>query len=196
MCERNVCEIVVTNPAEIEFIEDSHTYIVDGLILPSVSEIMRTVAMKYYANIEKAVLDKAADRGKRVHSSVELFEKIGVLPDDEIRPYLTQYKIAKKLKGFEPTWIEERLTNGAYCGTLDMIARYRGQPVIIDLKATSKINTELLEVQLAAYLELARYNGFDITECYCLHLKKDGFKFVEVLPNVPMWEQLKEDYGL
>ena len=75
-----------------------------------------------------------------------------------------------------------------------MIAIYRGQLVIIDLKATSKINTELLEIQLAAYLRLLHDLNIDIQEAYCLHLKENAFKFVEIQPNFTLWNDLMAQY--
>jgi len=194
MYEREPSEVVNTNKSEIEFIEDGHTYIVNGKGLPSVSQIMSSVAEKYYANIDRQTLQTAAQRGTNVHMAVEMYETLGADPTDETKPYLTNYKVAKKLKGFEPIENELRLTNGEFCGTLDMLANYRGQLVIIDLKCTSKINSELLEIQLAGYMELANHNGYKTNECYVLQLKKDGYKFKEVIPNYPMWEQLKADY--
>ena len=195
MRERNSSRLV--NPAEtqIDFVEVTHQYFVDGRELPSVSTIMQNLSRDYYADIHPVRLAKPANRRTRVHKAIEMFEKFGIEEEDEeIKPYLRNYKVAKKLKGFQVINTELMLTNHEFCGTLDMMALYKNELVIIDLKATSKLNTILREVQLAAYLELAIANGFDISKCYCLLIKEDSHKFVEVRPNVMLWEELKNEH--
>lgn len=183
-------------PPRIRFQEEPHLYFVDGLELPSVSAIMRPLSEQYYANLNSAVVQNAAERGKAVHRAIEDFEKMGVVPiDPELVNYWKSYVVAKKLHDIKPIDIEKMLTNGVFCGTLDQIALVKGALCIVDLKATSAINTILLEVQLAGYLELARANGYEITQTYVLHLKKDGFKFKAIEPNFPLWNRLKELYG-
>ena len=195
MYETNNKKKLPKSKYQVEFLEESHTYIYEGVIIPSVSEVMNPLSEKKYATISKARLENAADRGTRVHKAVEEFEKTGKHTDDlEIRPYLMAYRIAKKLHKFEVFDNEKRLTNGRYAGTLDMIAKLDGKLIIIDLKATSVINYELLEVQLAAYHELCRFNKINIQETYVLHLKPGSFKFLEIQPNFPMWTHLLEHY--
>ena len=195
MCQRIDGEIIDKNQNEIEFIESTHEYFVDGRRLPSVSEIMKPLSEQTYLDINPRVLANAAKRGTAVHMAVEMLEMLGVYsPDEEIRQIVQNYKVAKKLKKFEPIYQEIRLTNREFCGTLDMIAEMDGKIVIIDLKNTSKINHDLLAVQLQAYRELCEFNGIEIQGLYCLQLKKDGYKFVEVRGNEFLWNDLKKDY--
>ena len=141
MYETNNKKKLPKSKYQVEFLEESHTYIYEGVIIPSVSEVMNPLSEKKYATISKARLENAADRGTRVHKAVEEFEKTGKQTDDlEIRPYLMAYRIAKKLHKFEVFDNEKRLTKGKYAGTLDMIAKLDGKLIIIDLKATSVIN--------------------------------------------------------
>lgn len=179
----------------VEFIEESHIYVYEGVMIPSVSAIMNPMSLQKYATISKARLQNAAFRGTKVHKAVEVFEKYGLATHDkEIKPYLMAYRIAKKLHNFEVLDNEKRLTNGRYAGTLDMIAKLDGKLVIIDLKATSVINYDLLEVQLAAYYELCQFNNIKIDETYVLHLKPGSFKFLKIEPNFLMWTHLLEHY--
>lgn len=188
---QSICE----NNFEIEFEEETHTYKVDGKRLPSVSEIMRPLSEDYYKDLPKEILNKAAERGKRVHLAIELYDVFGVEDDSkEVKPYLLGYKMARSLEHFQPKHSEIRLTNGEYCGTLDMLALEDGKNIIIDLKATSKINIELLEVQLAAYQELANFNGYSVDKLYCLHIKPNGYKYVQIVPNELLWQELKKQW--
>lgn len=184
-------EVFHQNYPKIIFDETVHRYTVGGEILPSVSEIMRPLSEQYYADIPASVMEKARDRGTQVHKSVEMFEVFGVMPTSkEIIPYVLGYKMAKSLEKFQPIASEIMLTNGEFCGTLDMIAM-RDVMVIIDLKATSKINYELIEVQLAGYLELCLANFKPIEKCFVLHLKPNTYKFTEIIPNYDLWNTLK-----
>lgn len=195
MCEEVNNEAVCSVQNQITFIEETHQYYVNGKQLPSVSEIMSVMSKEYYADINPTVLANAAKRGTKVHEAIEVYEKFGLETEDiEIYPYLRSYKVAKQLEKFEVFENELRLHNGEFAGTLDMLAILNGT-VIVDLKATSKINTELLEVQLAGYQELAIANGYDIRQVYVLHLKKDGYKFKIITPNDIMWQEMKREYA-
>lgn len=48
----------------LEFIEETHTYIYDGVILPSITQILKTKFGKKYNGISKEILNKASQRGK------------------------------------------------------------------------------------------------------------------------------------
>lgn len=179
---------------QIEFIEESHTYVVDGIIVPSVTQIMKPMSEKYYSGIHPDVLNEAADRGKRVHKTIYDIEHNNVILVDDTMPYLKNYQLAKHMKQFVPLMQEFMLTEGTFAGTLDMLAEMNGQQVIIDLKATSKFNKELAEVQLAGYVELCDKNGIGVEATYILHLTKDSYKLHKVTPNFGKWIELKNKY--
>jgi hypothetical protein len=193
--ETNNTQELSQSQYEVEFIESSHTYVYEGIIIPSVSSVMSSLSTEKYKNISRERLNNAADRGTRVHKAVENYEKYGKNIDDlEIKPYLLAYKIAKKLHRFTVMDTERQLTNGRYAGTLDMIAVHEGKLIIIDLKATSTINYDLLEVQLAAYYELCHANNISVQDTWVLHLKPGKFKFEPITPNQPLWIHLLEHY--
>jgi hypothetical protein len=169
---------------------------VDGLELPSVSAIMRPLADEHYKNIPVTTLQNAADRGKAIHKMVERFETEGLEVDATYAPHLRWYQLAKRMERFTPIEVETMLTNGQFCGTLDQIAKINDEFVIVDLKATAQINVDLLRVQLAAYYELAKHNGYDIKGCFVLHLKPDGngYRFKRIHPDFELWAKAKENY--
>lgn len=194
MFEGNKSEFIRANKNEIEFIENSHTYLVDGMILPSVTQIMKPLSKDHYQNIPKSVMEVAGKRGQMVHLAVEMWEGFNTPPPDEIKDYLLQYKIAKKLHKFEVIGSELLLTNGEYCGTIDMLGLLDGDLILVDLKATASIHYHLLEVQMAGYMNLLKYLGYEIKKCYVLHLTKKKQKFDEIIPNYDLWEVLWNEY--
>jgi len=178
---------------QIEFIEETHTYLVDGVIVPSVTQIMKPMSEQYYNGLPEEVLKQAANRGTRVHKAIYDFEQLNAVLVDDTMPYFKNYLVAKNIKKFKPLMQEFALTEGTFCGTLDMLAEMDGQQVIIDLKVTSKLNKELAEVQLAGYVELCEKNGIGVNGTYILHLTKDSFKLHQITPNFDKWKELKDE---
>lgn len=185
---------VIAIDGQIAFEEESHTYTVNGKRLPSVTQIMKKLSEKHYENISEHRMRNASDRGKRVHLSIELYEQMGIDPTDDVKDYVTQYKVAKRLEKFKVLKNEVMMTNGEFCGTVDIIGEIDGDLVLIDLKATSKIYIDMLEIQLAGYEELATHNGFQVKACYGLQLKPNGYKWVRIKPNRMLWQTLKYEY--
>jgi len=174
----------------VEFEPITHSYLYGGRLVPSVTTLMKALSENTYKNIPEHVLNKAGERGTKIHKIIELWETEGIEPT-EYQEYLLQYKKAKKLEGFEVLFMEVAIGTEEFAGTLDIIGLLNGKLIIIDLKITSKINTDLLEVQLAGYDELCKYVGIDIIEHYVLHLTKTGYKFKPIKLNIPLWESLK-----
>jgi len=181
--------------AKVKFDKVTHTYTVGGKKLPSVTQIMRPLSEQYYADIPQEIMENARQRGTRVHEAIEMYDIFGTETDDKaIRPYLVGYRMAQELHQFHPKFSEQIMACEDYCGTVDMIAKMGNDLIIIDLKATSKINFELLEVQLAGYMRLARENNHAIERTYVLQVKPYAFRFVEILPNYEAFERLLDEY--
>ena len=56
----------------VEFIEDGHIYLVDGVIVPSVTQILHKVFPEKYEGIPKEVLNAKAVYGTDVHKYIEI----------------------------------------------------------------------------------------------------------------------------
>lgn len=180
---------------KIQFEEVEHTYTVEGRVMPSVTQIMEDVSKHYYDNeFAQRALKSASERGKEVHRMIELYEEQGIEPEKDYKyyPYLLQYKKAKKIEGFEILVNELMLANDYMAGTIDALGVLDGKLVIIDFKITSKINVDLLELQLQGYKELCAYYGLDIEECFVLHLTKNSYKFKKIKTNYYLWEDVKQ----
>ncbi|MCK4258778.1 MAG: hypothetical protein KAX49_07355 [Halanaerobiales bacterium] len=185
---------------KLTFEEEGHKYSIDGKEVPSVSKIMECITIPYYEGIDKEIVTKAAYRGIQIHKAIEDLERWGEFEIEDIyKDYVFQYKVAKKLKGFKPIELEQKLTDGVYAGTFDMIAEYEGKTILIDHKTSSKINTTLVQVQFGGYKKLLEANGKKIDKYYCLHLTKTNYKFIEIKPNTKIfdacfkiWKYMKE----
>ena len=57
----------------IEFIPDYHVYLVDGIITPSATQIIRGLMGDMYSNIPQYILNAKADYGNTVHDLIERY---------------------------------------------------------------------------------------------------------------------------
>lgn len=171
---------------------DIPEYMHEGVRLLSVTEALGLAGISAYGggNIPTAVLDKAADRGKRVHYWCELLDQgdIDGLPEegDEIRPYVESYVKFKKDTAFCPRLIEHPATNilFRYAGTVDRTGLLNGKPVIIDLKTCVALSP-VYGPQTAGYAGLVE--GGSAMGRYALQLRKDGKYRLEPYSDPSDW---------
>jgi hypothetical protein len=106
-----------------EFDPAAHRYTLDGRVLPSVTQILR--GLDDFSNVPARVLETARDRGRRIPAACNL-DVLGTLDentvDDEVAPYLAQFRKFLRESGFMPTLSECRVYDDKlwYAGTLDL----------------------------------------------------------------------------
>lgn len=161
----------------LEFEEISHTYKLEGVVIPSVSRIMEILRKEYYGGISERTLEKAANKGSIVHNGIENWIKYDI---DDIPAEHRGY-----FNGFLEWWDERKPTVIAselkvfhkllrYGGTLDLLCYIDGKLVLIDYKSTWNLSEMLCRVQLQAYEEALASHGIRVDEKRILHLKRDG----------------------
>lgn len=140
------------NGHTIEFIEEQHLYIVDGVLTPCVSNIL---AYKFndYGTVSKEILQRASERGTELHSAIESYERNGTTCD--LREF-KNYLFLKKHHGFtnianEVPVIYEKDGTVLFVGTLDQIIEMDGKRGINDFKRVSAPNKQKIAYQLNLY---------------------------------------------
>lgn len=143
----------------LEFDAASHTYRLDGEILPSVTQILKAARLIDYSMIPQDVLQRAAARGRAVHQTLEYLDNGFIDPvDDPINPAVAGYvEAARKFyqdAQFEPHLVEFRNYHPGwrYAGTLDRLGSMAGSQTILDFKTGILLPGHAL--QLAAYLAM------------------------------------------
>lgn len=168
---------------EVEFIEQTHQYLVEGILVPSVSEILRFIFPNKYKDVPARVLEEKALFGTHIHEAIEAYEDCQEprLTDME-RVTFNQYLRLKEEYQIFPLCMEMIVHyKDLYAGRLDMIAYVEVYNALIDVKTTCKLDYESLAWQLGMY-KLAY--GKTIEKCYCLWLpKKDLGQLVEIEPK-------------
>lgn len=170
----------------IEFIEDTHSYLYNGVLIPSVSELIRFKFPDAYANIPEKVLKRKARYGTRVHELVEglahdKFSSVDILQkriDPNIKIAIEQFEALRKAWIFIIKDMEQIVTyQGRYAGKYDMRTT---DDYLIDIKTTTEVHEDWLSWQLGLY-QLAL--GTDKETAYCMWLPKG--KAAKVIPIRP-----------
>lgn len=174
------------NTKEIEFIEETHQYLVNGILTPSVTTIIKWLYPYKYEGIPLSILKNKAEFGNKVHEAIELHTKginkqLSPLEELSFNEYL---KIKEKFN-INPVINEKAVSyKYKYAGRLDMIADVNYTRCLIDIKTTAKVETELLEWQLGMYKLALEEEGIKIGYCYCLWLpKKSKGEFIKIFPK-------------
>lgn len=141
--------------APLEFDAATHTYSVDGLVVPSVTQVLEACGVVDYSYLPPATRAMALGRGSAVHSATQYDDEGDLdeaLLDDELRPYLEAWRRFRRDTGFTPDLIEHRGFHPQYryAGTLDRRGGFpNGTRAIVDLKTNS--SEGWVRMQLAAY---------------------------------------------
>ena len=164
----------------LEFLPETHTYLYDGVMLPSVSQILGTKYKNEYASVPPAVLNNAAQRGTAVHKAIENYNNSGY---DDGSEAVRNFKFLQKQYGFEV--LDSELPIVIFkddmpiaCGRLDMTMFIDGQIGIADIKTVSTLNKEKIAYQLNLYrIGLMQSFGVDAKLLKIIHLR-DGIRKV------------------
>lgn len=180
----------------LEYFDDTHTYLYDGLILPSVTQILGVKYRNDYASVPPAVLNNAAQRGTEVHKAIENFN---VSDYDDGSEAVRNFKFLQKQYGFEVLDSELPLVIfkddfPIACGRLDMTMLIDGQIGIADIKTVSALNKEKIAYQLNLYrIGLMQSYGVDAQFLKIIHLRDGIRKVIDSPINEGMtWELIEE----
>ena len=183
----------------VEFDEDTHTYIVDGIIKPSATQILKCKFNNDYAGVPQYIMEQASEKGTALHKAIELYETIGQPSDlKEFHNYL----FIKKKKDFknianEVPIIYEENGEVLFAGQLDQIIEINGHLEINDFKRVSAPNKEKITYQLNLYkLGYEQSYHQQIAGLNFTQLRENVRKFTPLPINEEMAKELiKEYYG-
>lgn len=168
----------------LEYIPEWHTYLLDGIIIPSVTQVLGKRFNKKYEGIEKAVLDKAAQRGTDIHNAIEQYCNGVEIDTEEVR----NFKFLQKQYGFEvertelPVLID--IGDKTIAGRLDMALRMDGVQGGADIKTTSALDKEYAAYQLNLYrIGMRQCYGTDWKFLKVIWLRGETRKLVDIPIN-------------
>lgn len=154
-----------------EFDEATHTYRLNGSVLPSVTQIINAILPVYQAS------DWHLQRGTATHHACFLLD-CGVLDwssvDPEIEPRVKAWEKFRRDFGGKIMANEQRLASKKmrFAGTLDRLVLKGNDLIVADLKNSVSPQVKL---QLALYSILWKENtGQAITKAVAVELREDG----------------------
>lgn len=182
---------------EVEYYEDGHIYLVDGVRLPSITGMLRMRFGGKYAGVSPETLRRAADRGTQVHAAIEAWVKTGAEAD---LPELRGFRWLTERAGFTPIRSEVPLVlcdqrgTAIACGRCDLVMRKGADLCGADIKRTSAFDREYVAAQLNLYRIAYRQSwGEEWTRLYGLHLREWMRRLIEVPINEAWaWDYIDE----
>lgn len=180
----------------LEYFDETHTYLYDGIMLPSVTQILGVKYKNDYASVPPAVLNNAAKRGTAVHKAIENYNNSGY---DDGSEAVRNFKFLQKQYGFEV--LDSELPIVIFkddmpiaCGRLDMTMLMDGQTGIADIKTVSALNKEKIAYQLNLYrIGLMQSYGVDAQFLKIIHIRDGIRKIIDSPVNEDMtWELIEK----
>ena len=163
--------------SELTFEEQKHIYKLNGIVIPSVTTVMKPLSSALYKGIDEAVLNAAAKKGTAVHNAVENYTRFGIVDiNPEYQGYMDAYISWCENFSPQPIASESKIYHKIlrYAGTSDMIAMIDEKLILIDFKTSSSVNKMLTGVQLEAYAKAYESHGLIVDGKAILRLKKNG----------------------
>ena len=167
----------------LEYLEDEHIYLVDGVILPSITTILKDKFGAKYDGIPEYILQRAAEKGTYMHSAIQNYEELGLEIDLlELENYIKLKQEYKwKCISNEVPIILFIDNKPVACGRLDMVYKIGRKLGIMDFKRTSKLDVEYLTYQLNLY-KIVYEQCYDkkVSELKGCHLRDKTHKVYEI----------------
>lgn len=169
----------------LEFDDEAHRYIVNGIITPSVSSILKR-KFDDYVDVPFKILEAAADKGTAMHKAIEVYEKTGKESDlQEFRNYLflkKHFKIENVENELPVAYFEDGLP--IFAGTIDQVCRINGVLAINDFKRVSAPNKEKIAYQINLYrLAYNQTFGVEVKALSFMQLRESVRKFTQLPIN-------------
>ena len=169
--------MILPELTELIFDEATHTYSINGILLPSVTTLMKPLSNAYYNGIDSEKLHIAADRGTAIHNAIDNYNRFGIIDlPSELAGYFQAYKAWEQDYKPEIYTTEYRLYHKylRYSGTADMICSIKGEDTLIDFKSSVTVSDRLTAVQLAAYANALLSHKIKVTKAKIVQLRSDG----------------------
>lgn len=175
----------------LEFLENEHLYLKNGILVKSVTQILQLIFPDKYKNVDKNILNKKAFFGTTGHEIIEHLDvnnpdivkkTISSIQNKDLEICIREYVRLCKTFKIEPLEHEKRVSyKYLYAGTLDLIANVDNIESLCDIKFTAELDKEYLAWQLGMY---ALALGKEFEKYYCVWLKKGCLgKLVEIVPK-------------
>ena len=174
------------NGGLLEYIDETHTYLFDGVVVPSVTQLLQKKFGNKYDGIPKNVLERAAERGTVLHKAIEDYEQQGTLTDlVELHNWIAlKAEHDFHVMGNEIPVVLLNDGVAVAAGRCDLFLAKHGVFGLADIKRTYKLDRRYLTYQLNIYrVAFMQSYGVEIDFLRGVHLREEISKYVEIPIN-------------
>ena len=181
----------------LEYFDDIHQYLVDGVLVPSITQMLKFKFKNKYARVDGATLKRASEKGTEVHNAIEQYCKTG--KESELKE-LKNFKFLQRQYNFKVTENEVPVIlfkddEPIGAGRLDIVMEMNEEIGGADIKRTSALDKDYLAYQLNLYrIAYRQCYGIEWEFLRGIHLRDDVRKFVHIPINEQMAWKLVDEY--
>lgn len=187
--KRNMSNIELIN-SEVVFLKEGHTYWKGEQQLSGITSLLdRQLFPDKYIGVSSATLDRAKDRGTKVHEGIEWYDALGEI-DPEVSREIEAYQRMKASHRLLTIANEYLVSDNDYvASSIDVVF---DDCSLADIKTTSSLNEEYVSWQLSiyAYLFELQNPGKKVPRLLAIWLPKAEYgkpKLVEVERKPSEW---------
>lgn len=176
---------MILNYSSVDYDPVIHTYTLNGKKLKGITGVIKDKLFPdEYKDVPEDVLKKAAERGHRIHSAIELFDTCDIPTNecDELKGYMEEiYSYPFIGRHIASEYVVS--DNEQYASAIDKVyADGNGGVILADIKTTYKLDTDYVSWQLSVYAYFFRMLNPDIpvSGAYAIWLRRDKHKVAEV----------------
>lgn len=166
----------------VVFDEVEHRYTLGDRELSGITSIIHRYCFpNMYSGVSQSVLDKAAERGKRIHNLIQL-SVLDLLPDDnraELQPF---FDATQGIEWLASEYLVSDLESVA--SAIDFVGMVDGKIYLYDIKTTAVLQMAYLQWQLSIYSRLFRQQNptLDVAGLRAIHFRDGQCTLTDIIP--------------
>ena len=171
------------NGGVLEYIDETHTYLYNGVVIPSVTQLLKKKFGQKYDGIPRHILKRAAERGTELHEAIEDYERFGVVTDLIEHHNWIALKAEHDIEvvGNELPVVLFDGGKAVAAGRCDLFLENKGLFGLGDIKRTYRLDRKYLAYQLNIYrMAFMQSYGKNIDFLRGIHLREEVAKYVEI----------------
>lgn len=171
------------NGGVLEYIDETHTYLYDGLVVPSATQLLKKKFWQKYDGIPTHILKRAAERGTALHEAIEDYEQFGVVTDlMELHNWIAlKAEHDLEVLGNEIPVVLFDGGKAVAAGRCDLFLESKGLFGLGDIKRTYKLDRKYLNYQLNIYrIAFMQSYGKNIDFLRGIHLREEVARCIEI----------------
>lgn len=188
------------NGGVVEFYPIDHRYVYNGVVLPSITTLLKAVYGDTYASVNPVLLKRSADYGTQVHNELQSLIDMrseGIEIEDLVASPTTHQETKNYFTFIEPIYkvkpimtekiviLCDKVGKPVAAGRFDLLAEVGEKLALVDFKTTSSVHLELVTAQLNLYAIACVQTGYcapgDIKELGVVHLSGSTCRY-KIIP--------------